>query len=68
MENADTDRPDPESQHEELMASVRRMGRIDCQCGWAGEALKARIIGHGSPLELNCPECSWLLFALLIEE
>jgi hypothetical protein len=66
--DADTDRIDPESQHRKLMASVRKMGIIECSCGWAGEATEASIVGHGSPLELNCPDCRRLIYALLIEE
>jgi hypothetical protein len=68
MEDADTDRPDPERQHEELMASVNEMGSIDCPCGWTGDANKARIVGAGGALDLLCPECRRRLLILSIDE
>lgn len=68
IEDADTDKPEPGRQREELLASVREMGTIDCPCGWVGEATEARVVGSGSPLELLCPECGRQLFVLSIDE
>ena len=68
VEDADTNRPDPERQEEELMASVKEMGIIDCSCGWVGEATDARIIGSGISRDINCPDCRRPLYRATIDD
>jgi hypothetical protein len=67
-DDADTDLPEPERQEQELMDSVRKMGMIDCSCGWIGDATEARIIGTGNARDVNCPECRRPLYRITIDD